>query len=167
MYDRRMRMRATILAFLPVLLLLGAACGDDGAKTPTTTAGGNGGPAMTDEEYLKAICVGVQQLSDALLTKTNVQDITKVVKDFSASMKTLNPPADLQKYNQDFTKYLDDTTSEPTQLLTKAPPLPSDSVRQRLASKTSSISECKDVKFFNLPASTPAATAAASSSPKP
>lgn len=161
MYHRRMRMRTIVLAVLPVLLLLGSACGDDGGSKSTTAPGNNAGPTLTDEAYLKAICVGVQQLSDALLTKTNVQDITKVVKDFSASLKALNPPADLQKYNSDFTKYLDDTTSEPTQLLTKAPPLPSDSVRQRLASKTSDIPECKDVKFFNLPASMPGATASA------
>lgn len=156
-----------ILVFLPVLLLIGAACGDDGDKKTTTTSGGNSGPVMTDEEYLKAICGGVQQLSDALLTKTNVEDITKVVKDFSASMKALNPPADLQQYNQDFTKYLDDTTSDPTQLLTKAPPLPSDSVRQRLSSKESNVPECKKPTFFDLQAATPVATAAASASPKP
>lgn len=130
---------------LPAVLLFVSACGGSGASGSATPSG----PAMSDEEYLKAICTGVTQLSDALVSKSNVDDITKVIKDFSASVKALNPPADLRKYNADFAKYLDDTASDPTAVLTKKPPVPADSIRQRLASKESNVPECKGPTFFD------------------
>ena len=144
-------------AFLPLLLplafVLAAACGGDSKSsgTPTTS-----GPTISDEEYLRAVCTGVTQFSDALVSKSSVAEITKVVRDFSASMKNLNPPADLQKYNADFTKYLDDAANDPTSLVTKKPPVPADSVRQRLASRESNVPECKAPTFFDASQSAPA-----------
>lgn len=130
---------------LPAVLFVAAACGGSGGSgTPTPS-----GPTISDEEYLKAICVGVTQLSDALVSKSSAADITKVIKDFSASVKALQPPADLQKYNADFAKYLDDTANDPTSVLTKKPPLPAESIRQRLASKEANVPECKNPTFFD------------------
>lgn len=150
-----MAKRAFIMALLALGFVLAAACGGGSkpAGTPTPS-----GPAISDEEYLRAICVGVTQFSDALVSKSSANEITKVVKDFSASIKKLTPPADLQQFNADFARYLDDAANDPTSLLTKKPPLPPDSVRQRLTSKESSVPECKGPTFFD-------AGAAASASP--
>ena len=120
-------------------LLLGA-CGDD---DDTPKGGGS------DEDYLRAICVGTQNFSNALLSKTNPDDIAKVIKDFIEEMKQTNPPADLVKYNQDFIKYLEDAVAEPTSLVTRAPPLPDKEVSRRIAALEPGISECKDGTFFS------------------
>jgi hypothetical protein len=140
---------------LLLVVLAGAACGGGSKSSATPTPSG---PTISDEEYLRAICVGVTQFSDALVSKSSADEITKVVRDFSASMKQLTPPADLQKYNADFTKYLDDAANDPTSLLTTKPPLPADNVRQRLAAKETNVPECKAPTFFD-------AGAAASASP--
>jgi hypothetical protein len=138
--------KRVFIATLMLVVLAGAACGGGAKSSATPTPSG---PTISDEEYLRAICVGVTQFSDALVSKSSADEITKVVRDFSASMKKLTPPADLQKYNTDFTKYLDDAANDPTSLVTKKPPLPADSVRQRLAAKEMNVPECKAPTFFD------------------
>ena len=135
-------MRHWILLALGLLwagaLFLGACGGDD----DTPKGGGS------DEDYLRAICVGTTNFSNALLSKTNPDDIAKVIKDFIEEMKKTNPPADLVKYNQDFIKYLEDAVAEPTSLVTRAPPLPDKDVARRIAALEPTITECKDGTFF-------------------
>lgn len=129
-----------LLLALPVLLIA-AACGDDDHESPK-----GGG---TDEEYLKTICVGTANFSDALLSKTTADEIAKVVRDFADEMKKANPPADLVEYNEQFVKYLEDAVNDPTSLVTRQPPLPSEDIQQRLANLEPTIPECKDPTFFS------------------
>ncbi len=128
------------LGLLAASAMLLAACGDD---DDTPQGGGS------DEDYLRAICVGTQNFSNALLSKTNPDDIAQVIKDFIAEMKKTNPPADLVKYNQEFIKYLEDAVADPTSLVTRAPPEPDKEVSRRLAALEPSIDECKDGTFFS------------------
>lgn len=136
-------MRTVLLTLLALPLLLFAACGDGGDDPKPT------GNELTDEQYLAAICSGTSKFTEALLSKTKVEDIAAVIKEFSAEMKKLNPPADLKSYNEQFVKYLDDAVGDPTSLVTRNPPLPSKDVRDRLAAKESSVIECKDGTFFS------------------
>ncbi|MEO6397718.1 MAG: hypothetical protein ABIP13_04555, partial [Tepidiformaceae bacterium] len=119
-------------------------CGGDDAPKPPANA-------VSDETYLKAICSGSSRFSEALLTKTKPEEISQVIKEFSASMKALTPPDDLKEYNQQFTKYLDDAVADPTSLVTRNPPLPKQAARDRLSSKESSVLECKEGTFFSRP----------------
>lgn len=116
-----------------------AACGDD--ESPE--GGGS------DEDYLRAICTGSQDFSNALVSKTTPDEIADVIRDFIDKMKNTNPPADLVDYNEDFVDYLEDAVNEPTSLVTRKPPLPDDDVQRRLASKEPSVEECKDPTFFS------------------
>lgn len=128
-------------------LLLGAACGDDGddedANVPSARPGGN------DEDYLRAICSGTQEFSNALITKTTAEEIGQVVQAFIDDMRETNPPDDLEEYNAEFIRYLEDALADPTSLVTRNPPLPSEDVQRRLAGKELSIDECKDGTFFS------------------
>ena len=135
----RFALLVALLAF-PLIALAACSGGDDDPP-----AGGTG----TDEEYLKAICSGTSEFSNALITKTSADDIAAVIKDFIADMKDANPPADLVKYNQDFVKYLEDAVGDPTSLVTRQPPLPSEDIQRRLAGKELSVDECKNGTFFS------------------
>lgn len=140
MYHRAMPRTFLLgLALAVVAPLALVACG--GSDSPK--GGGS------DEDYLRAICVGTSNFSNALLSKSNPDDISKVIKDFIAEMKASNPPADLVKYNNDFIKYLEDAVNEPTSLVTRAPPLPNKDVARRMAALEPGISECKDGTFFS------------------
>ena len=137
-----MRFRALLGALLLVVLLpMAIACGGD------SRSGANTG--VSDEEYLKVLCTGLSNFSDALLSKTTAAEIGQVIKDYIAEMKKVDPPSDVKKFHQDFVKYLEDSLAEPTSLVTRKPPLPSDSVRKRLASKEPSVPECKSPTFFD------------------
>ncbi len=131
-----------VAALLPLAVALAVACG--GSDAPKASLN-----PVTDEAYLKAICSGSSKFSEALLTKTKPEEIGQVIKEFSASMKALTPPADLKDYNQQFTKYLDDAVADPTSLVTRNPPLPKQDVRDRLSAKESSVPECKGGTFFS------------------
>jgi hypothetical protein len=137
----------TVLA-LPVL----AACGDDdndkGASAATQTPSG-GGVALSDEAYLKVLCTGLVKYQDTILsTTTKADDIAKVIRDYIASFDGVTPPKGLEKWQQDYTKYLNDAINDPTALVVTPPPMPPDSERDRLASKTSSVPECKYPTFL-------------------
>src|SRR5215211_2189656 len=98
-----MRIRIFLgVAVLPLFVAI-AACGDDDAPK----GGGS------DEDYLRAICMGSQDFSNALLSKTTPDEIADVIRDFIENMKNTNPPADLVKYNEEFVEYLEDAVDEP------------------------------------------------------
>ena len=150
-----MRFPIWSVALVFSMFLLASACGGDDAKPAASN-----GPSASDEEYLKAICAGTQNFSNALMSKSKPEDIAQVIKAFSASMKQINPPADLQKFQADFVKYLDDSLSDPTSLVTRKPPAPPATVRDRLVAKEPKVPECKDGTFFDTQAAasgTPAA----------
>jgi hypothetical protein len=136
--------RALFLVVFALPLFLAAACGDDDDAQPTAT-----GPAGSDEDYLRAVCVGTSNFSNALLSKTSADEITAVVREFADEMKALNPPADLADYNVQFVAYLEAALEEPTSLVTTAPPEPPADARRRLAALEPAIPECKDPTFFS------------------
>ncbi|MCZ7575976.1 MAG: hypothetical protein M5U18_02540 [Dehalococcoidia bacterium] len=78
--------RALFFLVCAVPLLLAAACGDDDDGLPAAT-----GPAGSDEDYLRAVCIGTSNFSNALLSKTSAEEIAGVVRDFADEMKALNP----------------------------------------------------------------------------
>jgi hypothetical protein len=136
--------RALFFLVCAVPLLLAAACGDDDDGLPSAT-----GPAGSDEDYLRAVCIGTSKFSNALLSKTSAEEIAAVVRDFADEMKALNPPADLEEYNTQFVAYLEAALEEPTSLVTTAPPEPPADARRRLAALEPTIPECKDPTFFS------------------
>jgi hypothetical protein len=139
----------TAMRFSRLFLLLAVAAPLQLAASGGDDDDSNGGGTGTDEGYLKAICTGTSDFSNALLSKTTAAEIADVIRAFITKMKAANPPADLVKYNDEFIKYLEDSVSDPTSLVTKQPPLPSDDIRKRLAAKESSVAECKDPTFFS------------------
>lgn len=138
-------MRRTLFFLVCALpLLVAAACGDDDDGVPTPT-----GPAGSDEDYLRAVCIGTSNFSNALLSKTRAEEIAAVVREFADEMKGLSPPADLAEYNTQFVAYLEAALEEPTSLVTTAPPEPPADARRRLAALEPTIPECKDPTFFS------------------
>jgi len=138
------RIAAVLVAILAVAAIL-SACGGGSAK-PTPV-----GPAVSDQDYLNVICTGLTSFTDALVSKTRPEDLTQVIKDYIASLQKVQPPAGVEQFHQDFIKYLQDSIADPTSLVTKTPPLPTGTVRQRLAAVESQTPACKDAKFFTRP----------------
>lgn len=134
-----MRFRLVLGGLVLPAMLFAAACGEDEAPP----GGGS------DEDYLRAICAGTSNFSSALISKTTPGEIAEVIRDFIEDMKATNPPADLREYNEEFVQYLEDAVNEPTSLVTREPPLPSEEVQRRLAAKELTVEECKDGTFFS------------------
>jgi hypothetical protein len=134
-------MRLSLL-LLPVLFALGlfVACGDDDEPE---------GPGGSDEDYLRLICQGAQDFSNAVISKTTADEIGEVIRDFIGVMEEADPPADLRDFNDEFVRYLEDSLADPTSLLTRNPPLPDEDVQRRLAAKELTVEECKDGTFFS------------------
>jgi hypothetical protein len=122
-----------------------AACGGGNASSKTPASNG---PVLSDEAYLKAICTGTKNFSDALISKTTAAGIGEVVSGFKSEMQSLNPPTDLQDFNTQFVKYLDDSLKDPTSLLTRKPPAPPSKARDRLVSKETNVPECHGQETF-------------------
>jgi len=131
---------------LPVL----AACGDGNSDKTTSTPSTSGGSvALSDEAYLKVLCTGLVKYQDTILsTTTKADDIAKVIRDYIATFDGVTPPKGLEKWQRDYTKYLNDALSDPTALLVTPAPMPPDSERDRLASKVSNVPECKYPTFL-------------------
>jgi hypothetical protein len=121
--------------------------GQDGGGSVTTTAA-PGGAAVSDEEYLRRFCSGVTEYREALNTEPR-EGLVRVVEDYLASMEGVTPPADLVEFHAAFLDYLREAVEEPTQLITREPPVPPDGVRERLAEKTDDIAECKYPTFLD------------------
>ena len=141
-----MWLRAFSVFALGIVMATGlVACGggSDSKSTPKAS-----GPVLTDEQYLRAICTGTKNFSDALISKTTAAGIGEVVTSFKTEMQSLNPPADLQDFNAQFVKYLEDSLKDPTSLLTRKPPAPPSKVRDRLVSKEANVPECHGQETF-------------------
>lgn len=126
------------LLALPVLV----ACGSG--------SGGEEKTKVDDEAYLKIMCTGLTNFSDALMTKTKAEEIAQVIKDFIAELQKVEPSSDVVTFHQEFVKYLEDSVSDPTSLVTRKPPVPPDDVRSRLSARESSVPECKNPTFFDV-----------------
>jgi len=132
-----MRRFAVFASLVAVPALLFAACGDEAPE-----GGGS------DDDYIRAICVGTSEYADAIVSKTTAEEIAAVTRQFITEMRSLNPPADLRDYNDDFIEYLQGGLDDPTSLLTVSPPEPPDEPRRRLAALEPTITECKEATFF-------------------
>jgi len=147
--------------------LLFGACGGGGSKAGTTpTSGPNGSSPVSDEAYLKVICGGTDDFYNAVQTATTADAISKVIRQFIAQLQGVTPPTDLQQFNKDFIKYLQDAVDNPTSLLSANPPLPAQKARDRLVSKESDVEECKNPTFLDV-ANTPGPAAKPSASATP
>lgn len=146
-FDSMRRALSLALAVQLFAVLAVAACGggDDDAGDASTASDSS---AVSDEQYLKVICTGTQGFSDALISQTTAEGIAKSITDFIASLKATAPPADLQQFHKDLIKYLEDSVSDPTSLVTKKRPQPPDKARDRLASKEASVTECAKARYF-------------------
>lgn len=134
-----------VLALMAILLVsLTAACGDDGQGDTTPTPSNR----ASDEEYLRVVCSGTEGFSNALVSQTSAEGIAKSIKDFIAALKEIAPPADLDQFHKDLVKYLEDSVADPTSLITKKRPQPSDKVRDRLAQKEGTVTECAKAHYF-------------------
>lgn len=156
---------------VPMLIALAAllfgACGGGSSKSGTTpTSRSGGGAPVSDEAYLKVICGGTDNFYNAVQTATTADAISKVIRQFVADLQKVTPPSDLQQFNNDFIKYLQDAVDNPTSLLSTNPPLPPQKVRDRLVSKESSVEECKNPTFLDV-ANTPGPAEKPSVSPTP
>ena len=150
-----------VLCVLPLGLLAACGGGDDAAPTATATNGGSntatvettptGTPAgpLTDREYLAVICTGLENYTTAVLREQTVEGLSKVVRDYVASLEAVIPPSDLADFHQQFIDYLTAAVESPTDLLTSPRPLPPDDVRNRLAGLEDQVDECRDAKFFS------------------
>ncbi len=157
---------------LPMLVALGAllfgACGGGSSKSGTTPAasGSSQGGAVSDEAYLKVVCGGTDDFYNAVQTATTADGISKVIRQFISNLQKVTPPSDLQQFNKDFIKYLQDAVDNPTSLLSTNPPLPPQKARDRLVSKESDVEECKNPTFLDV-ANTPGPAASPSAAPSP
>jgi hypothetical protein len=139
LYHPVVRWLAALFVVLPLTVAVACGEGEPGSPTPGTGS---------DEDYLRAVCIGIDQISDALVTATTAEAIGKVIEEFAATMRAINPPPDLTEYNQQFVAYLEEALRDPTSVVTTAPPLPPDDVRRRLARLEPGIPECRNPTFF-------------------
>jgi hypothetical protein len=141
--------RILFLLALALPLTLAISCGDDADDDNTPTSVVTPGTG-NDEDYLRAVCLGTANFSNALLSATSVEAIREVVEQFADEMRALNPPADLTEYNVAFVAYLDAAANgDPTSLVTTTPPEPPGDVRRRMALLEPTIDECRDPTFFS------------------
>jgi len=142
------RLLLLLACALPAAFVL--ACGDDDDSGDDDSTPGLTPGTGNDEDYLRAVCVGTSNFSNALLSATSVDEIRTVVEEFADEMRALNPPSDLTEYNQAFVAYLEAAAEgDPTSLVTTSPPEPSDDVRRRMAALEPTIDECRDPTFFS------------------
>lgn len=139
-----MRMRFLLVGLLALPLAL-AACGGDSNDDAEPTASAN---ALTDEQYLAVFCTGISNYREALLNQPSAAGIANAIKAYVAELKKIEPPAGLGKWHKEYITYLEDAEKDPTSLVSTAAPLPSDTDRARLASKATSIPECKYPTFL-------------------
>ena len=130
-----------VLAAAGLLALLAIACGDDGPPPSP----------VSDEGYLALMCANLDRFSDAVAVETEEAGIAAVIEDFVEALEGVEPPADLREFHAEFIAYLEEAVDDPTSPLVLPPPLPDDDVRERLAGKERSVSECREPTFFNNP----------------
>ncbi|MGE5595467.1 MAG: hypothetical protein ACM3S1_05465 [Hyphomicrobiales bacterium] len=145
---RRFRFVLSGVLALALVVPLAACGGGDDDDNGEPTASASSGPPLSDEAYLKVFCTGVTNYQEALTTATSEDAIGKVIQDYVSSLRAVNPPEDLREYHAEYIAYLESALEDPTSLTTKPPPLPGDSVRDRLARKVADIEECKYPTFL-------------------
>ncbi len=143
-----MRALFVSIAILALLPLLFAACSDSDSKsTPTIVAG----TPASDDAYMTVFCTGLSNLSSALVSKPTANEIATVMKAYITELKKITPPKDLEKFHAEYIKFFEDSVNDPTSVLTRKPPAPSETVRQHYADIEQKTPACKDARFFVQP----------------
>jgi len=145
-----MLVRFPVIASFAAFLLL-AACG--GGASPSTGNGNGTTPAGggSDEDYIRVICAGSVEFSNALVRETTVEGIARTIEDFIDNLKKANPPSDLLQFHQDLLTYLETSLDDPTALAVKPRPQPPEDARERLAAREDDLPECDEVGYFTPP----------------
>lgn len=153
--------RIALPATLLVAGLLLAACGGgskNGGASPTppgSTASPAtptaSGPPLSDDDYLRVFCNGLNDYRNALNTATTAEAIADVVRAYVAAMRLVTPPVDVSEFHAAYIKYLADAIDDPTSLVVTPPPKPPDDVRKRLAEKQRDVAECSFPTFLGEP----------------
>jgi hypothetical protein len=139
-------LRPIVIAGAATAALLLAAC-SGGDEKP---AGANPSlPTLNDEQYLLVLCTGINDYREAVNTATSAESLTQSIRAYVADLQAANPPADLQSFHGDYLRYLEQSYTDPTRLLTTLPPMPPDAARARLSTKEASVIECKPPTFWN------------------
>ncbi len=146
-------MRTRLLLFTCVSVLLLVACGGGSGSNKNADGNGAGGVAGgTDEDYLRIICAGSVEFSNALVRETTVEGIARTIEEFITNLEAAEPPSDLQGFHADLLDYLKTSLDDPTALAVKPRPQPPEDVRERLAQKENALPECDEVGYFTPPA---------------
>ena len=143
---------SVVVGLLVAGIVLGCGNDDSETATPTLPAGEAG---TSDEEYLAALCTGLDRFSPALLEAESVDEMVAVVEEYIETLEAVEPPADVQPFHDSFISYLTESLDEPTELVNRPPPLPEESVRERLAEQEASVEECEGLTFFQSAADEP------------
>jgi hypothetical protein len=139
-------MRAAFLALAGAALIL-VACGGDGDDTENGDDGPSGseapfmstaGPALTDTEYVAALCEGVEEYTDALNTK-GLEELREARAKLEADTRALHPPEGAEDFQREYVAYLETAESDPTLLAVTPPPLPDGDLQVRLAAAAADI----------------------------
>lgn len=157
MIDKRTLRAAFLLApALLVGLLLSACGGGDG---------GSGGGTGTDESFVASVCKAGAKFQDDLLkaigemaSSDNESEAAKTVakpfKEFAASFRKANPPADLKDWHSEASKRLDDVAAALEKgnidaLSGDSPfPDPPQSVADRLSAVAEKNADCQKASLF-------------------
>lgn len=141
------RMRTTFLTVLLVFAALFAACG--GGEEGVAPGAQDG---VSDEEYLEALCTGLQRFSAALIAQSSPEELRNVIASYTTDMEAIVPPRDVSQFHLDYIAFLQAAESEPALMVAGSPPMPPEPARSRIASKENTVEACKDPIYFGQPA---------------
>jgi hypothetical protein len=71
---------------------------------------------------------------DAVNSKGTLEELKAARDKLEADTRSLHPPEGAEDFQRDYVQYLGNAKSDPTLLITQAPPLPEGDLRARLAS---------------------------------
>jgi hypothetical protein len=125
------------------VLLLASACGRDGEAEPPVQ-----GTPVSDEEYMTALCTGLQDFSSALIGAEPADELTRIIQDYAATMAAIVPPRDISKFHVEYVAYLEAAEREPLLLVGGSPPLPPPAARARLVAVERDIDSCRTPTYF-------------------
>ena len=91
------------------------------------------GPALSDTDYVAALCDGIEEWANAVNTKGTVEELAEARDKLEADTRALHPPEGAEDFQRDYVAYLETAESDPTLLIVSDPPLPDGELRTRFA----------------------------------
>lgn len=142
-----------LIAALACLALLLTACGggDDDEPDDVTVPAGT---PVSDSEYVKRICTGVNNYLDTVNSKGE-EEIRESVRAWVDSLNQTPPPPDARDFHLALVRYVQQGLEEPTILITTNPPAADPALRERLGPVEASDGGCQVPIFGREPAATP------------